>query len=110
MGIVERYGMMTQTQLEAAKWLSHGKFSGGRRFSSSWPSFIFGHYARSWSDEDLSWLVGSQTAPDEMLRVVYGLIGAEVGVKPPADGLDFKLIRLVLEEGIAVEYVREISL
>lgn len=110
MGIVERHGMMTPTQFEAAKWLSGGKLSGGRRFSSSWSSFIFGNYAQNWSDEDLSWLIGSQATPDELLCVVYGLIGAEVGIRPPANGLDFKLIRLVLEEGIAVEYVREISL
>lgn len=110
MNVVERRGMMTPTQFAAAKWLCGGKFSGGRRFSTSWASFIFGHYARNWSDGDMAWLIESQVTPDEMLRAAYGLIGAESGVQPPDGGLDFRLIRLVLEEGIAVEYVREISL
>lgn len=112
MGIVERHGMMTQTQLDAAGWLQNAKakFSGGRRFSSSWASFIFGHYARNWSDEDLTWLIGSQTTPEELLSAVYGLIGAERGVQARYAGLDFRLIRLVLEDGIAVEYIREAAL
>lgn len=107
MGIVERQGMMTSTQLDAAKWADI-KLSGSRRFSTTWASFIFGHYARAWGDEDLTWLLASGATPQELWAVVNGLLGVDNGIRVPSGGLDFALIRLVLSEGVAVEYAREV--
>jgi hypothetical protein len=109
---VSHYGMAPPEIMTAARWFSKGKFARSAQFAAGWPGIVFGHYAHRWSTDDLLWLVNSGATPDDLSRTVFALIGNPVseGVIPPEGGLPFSTVRLVLEEGVAPEYVKELLL
>lgn len=107
--LVKRSGMATDTDLAASRWLTGGGSRhwrvGGLR---TWSGVIFGPYARAWSQEDLQWLISSGLDPDDFISIVLGLIGNGEVVQPPKNGLPFHVVRAVYEEGLTVEYAREL--
>lgn len=107
--LVKRSGMATDTDLAASRWLAGGESRhwrvGGLR---TWPGAVFGYYASAWSQEDLQWLISSGLDPDAFISIILGLIGNGEGVLPPKNGLPFHVVRTVYEEGLTVEYAREL--
>ena len=107
--LVKQSGMATETDLAASRWLAGGE---GRHWQvgglRTWPGVVFGHYARAWKQEDLQWLISSGLDPDAFISIVFGLIGNGKAVQPPKNGLPFHVVRTVYEEGLTVEYAREL--
>ncbi len=108
MFMVERHGMAPPEMLDVARWLGKASYGWSVQFASGWAALALGYYAREWTPEDLAWLVTSGTTPEELSRLVFGLIGNDYGGVQGSEGLPFPFVRMVITEGLAVEYTREL--
>lgn len=111
--VVVARGMAPKALETAADWYSGGKIGRPAIFSMGWPTLVFGAYASQWTPRELTWLAKSGISPDDYLGIVMTLIRHPTEpnqVNPPAGGLPFEIIRLIVGEGMPVEYALKMVL
>lgn len=111
MRVVVARGMAPKALQTAADWYCGGQIGRPATFSMGWPTLVFGGYAARWTPAELVWLAKSGISPDDYLELVLSLIGHPTQpnqVQPPTGGLPFEVLRLIISDGIPLEYAVEL--
>lgn len=112
MRVVVARGMAPKALQTAADWYSGGQIGRPAMFAMGWPTLVFGGYAAQWTPAELVWLTKSGISPDDYLELVLALIAHPTEpnqVQPPRGGLSFEVLRLIIRDGMPLEYAVELA-